>query len=82
MNFAFQISEEDVENVLRNNWKRVVNTNGRSFKDMSEQLYLEVDEGAVEKAALKSGNDLETQTDAAYAKIARQLITMGVLSNV
>lgn len=77
-NLAFQISEEDVENVLRSNWEAVSNTNGKSFEDMSIELLARLDLDLVEQAALM-GDDIDQQTDYAHDEITRQLRQQGVL---
>lgn len=70
MSLAFEITEEDIENVFCNN---CIHTT----RDLKEILKL-LDLKAVEKAALY-GNDLETQTNYAYDEIGRQLKTLGIL---
>lgn len=76
---AFGISEEDVENVLSTNWARVGNTGGKSFELMASDLFDGLDEGAIERAALDGGTDMDDQITAAYAEIERQLVVAGVL---
>ena len=50
--FAFQITSDDVENVLRDYSLRVTNTNGQSFEHMAEELIDELDHERIERAAL------------------------------
>lgn len=75
---AFEITEDDVEQVLQKNWSRVANSLGKSFRDMAEALVPEIDHQRVEAAALKSGEDME-QTTGAHAEIVSILVEMGVL---
>lgn len=79
---AFEITEDDIENVLRANSLKVANTNGKSFAAMASELYgelVDVDFGRIERAALASGVDLDAQTDGAYAAIRAILVERGVL---
>lgn len=76
---AFQITEEDIESVLHQYALRVANSRGLSFAAMAEELLYEIDEQRVEKAALKAGTDLDTQTAAAMEEIHAILVEQGVL---
>jgi hypothetical protein len=76
---AFGISEDDIEAVLRKNGARMVNAAGRSFEQVAEDLFDDIDHGLVERAALKSSTDLDEQTTAAHEEIERQLVQLGVL---
>ena len=76
---AFGISEEDVEIVLRANWARVGNTEGKSLELMASDLFAGLDDGAIEKAALDGGTEMDDQITAACAEIERQLVADGVL---
>ncbi len=76
---AFGISEEDIESVLRAYSQRVVDTKGRSFEAMAEELIDEIDHARVEKAALRSEGDLEDQIKAAFDEIKAILVELGVL---
>lgn len=76
---AFGIGDEDIENVLSRHWARVANTGGKSFGDIAAELFPLIDAGAVEKAALDGGTELDEQVEAAYADIERQLVERGVL---
>jgi hypothetical protein len=76
---AFQVTEEDIENVLRNYSLRVMDTQGQSFETMAAELINEIDCGRVEKAALASGGDLDVQTQGAYDEIKNILVEIGVL---
>lgn len=77
--FAFQISSDDVENVLREHAHRVANANGQSFEQMAEDLIDQLDHQRIEKAALDASTDLMEQTNAAYGEIKDSLVEMGVL---
>ena len=79
LSYAFEITEDDVANVLRNNLSRVANTNGRSFDGMAVELFGEMDCDRVAAAALDSGTDLVVQTGGAYREIEQILIEDGVL---
>lgn len=78
-NIAFEVSQDDVANVLASNWSRVGNADGRSFTDMAEQLFAGLDFQAIEDAALM-GDTLDQQTDYANDEIERQLCSSGVLT--
>lgn len=85
MNTAFQITDEDVCNVLRQNWTKVADTKGLSFEAYAEVLFenLGVDDfDAIEAAALAGGDDLiEEQLPAAYEALRTILVREGVLKN-
>jgi len=76
---AFQITEDDIENVLQDYSLRVTDTQGKSFETMATELIGEIDHARVEKAALDSGCDLDVQTTAAYDEIKKILVEIGVL---
>lgn len=76
MNAAFQISEEDVLNVLASNVLA-----GERPADMglyASSLFEELDLDKIEQAAM-FGDDLDQQTDFAYDEITQQLRDAGVL---
>lgn len=75
---AYEVTVEDVENVLRSNSLAVANTDGKSFEAMANELHGNLDFDLIEQAAL-AGDDLDEQTDYANDEIARQLREMGVL---
>lgn len=77
--FAFQITSDDVENVLRDYSLRVTNTNGQSFEHMAEELIDELDHERIERAALAASTDFDEQTTAAYEAIKNNLVELGVL---
>jgi hypothetical protein len=77
-NSAFQITEVDVETVLRRNSLAVADSKGKSFESMAAEIYGDLDHDAIEAAALY-GSDMDEQTDYALAEIERQLRESGVL---
>lgn len=77
-NYAYQVTEEDVENVLRSNSLAVANTNGKSFESIANEVFGNLDFDLIEHAAL-CGDDLDEQTDYANEETARQLREMGIL---
>jgi hypothetical protein len=79
MKKAFQVSEEDIEQVLRDYTYRVANTHGQSFEAMAGDLIDEIDHNRIAKAALAAGCDLDDQTRAAHAEIHRNLVELGVI---
>lgn len=65
MSMAFEITQEDVENVLQQH--------GVAFTEQeAQELFDELDHGSVEQAALY-GNDMDEQTNYAYVEIWNQL---------
>lgn len=76
---AFQITEEDIENVLQQYSMRVTDTQGKSFKTMAAELIGEIDHARVEEAALASGCDMNEQTQGAFVEIRKILVEIGVL---
>lgn len=79
LHHAFEITEEDVEVVLRANSLKVANTNGMSFEAMAEMLLPQLDTDRIALVAL-GANDMDDQTTAAHVEIHRQLWAAGVVS--
>lgn len=78
---AYEVTVEDVENVLRSNSLAVANTDGKSFEAMANEVHCNLDFDLIEQAAL-AGDDLDEQTDYANDEIACQLREMGILEPV
>ena len=78
---AFQVTEDDIENVLRECWPYVGNTQGKTFEAMAEELLGQIDPARVEKAALDSGTNLEEQTAGAIDEIKKILVEQGILDD-
>lgn len=76
---AYQVSDEDIENVLQNYSLRVTDTQGKSFETMAAELINQIDAARVEKAALRAGIDLDEQTQAANDEIKTILVELGIL---
>ncbi len=76
--FAFEITPEDIEAVLHANLPQVV-FDGRSVDEMAADLIDELDAERIEQAALRSGCDLNDQTQGAHDEIAALLREMGVI---
>lgn len=76
---AFQITDEDILNVLHQYSMRVTNTRGQSFETMASELIEEIDHARIEKAALASGCELDQQTQGAFDEIKNILVEIGVL---
>lgn len=77
---AFGISQDDVEQVLRDNAPRLANPAGKSLEALAAEIFDDIDAAAVERAALDGGTEMDEQTDAAHEEIARQLEEAGVLT--
>jgi hypothetical protein len=77
-NSAYEVTEEDVANVLHSNNLAVANSNGVSFECMATAVFGELNLDLIEEAAL-FGDTLDEQTDFGNDEIARQLREMGVL---
>lgn len=76
--FAFQISEDDIANVLSSHSYRP--KDGETIESICAYLMLCIDAPAVENAALY-GDSLEEQTSYAYDEITEQLVRQGILVN-
>lgn len=78
--FAFEITEDDIENVLRTEHHRLL---GRAISTpplvLAEELITEIDADRIADQALQAGTDLDDQTEAAYAAIADQLVALDIL---
>lgn len=82
LNYAFEVTPEDIENVLRQNSLRVTNSNGISFETMAEDIHDSLSQAEfnqIASAALDCGDDLTAQTDGAYAHIRSILVQRGIL---
>lgn len=77
---AFQISEDDIETVLRRHSLRVSDTQGKSFSEIAEKLIYDIDHERVELAAMSASCKLEEQTEAAHEEIKIICLELGVLS--
>lgn len=75
---AFEVTEDDIETVLRNNSLKVVNTRGLSFESMAVTLMPVLDMDAIALAALNA-DDVDQQTELAHTEIHRQLWRDGVI---
>lgn len=84
MSYAFEITAEDVCNVLRMNSMKVANTNGHPFESYAEDVFSELsteDFVAIESAALSAGDDLtDDQLPAAYDELRAILVRNGILT--
>lgn len=84
MGIGFEVTEEDVETVLRQHWAQV-DAKGLPFEVVAEQIFGDLDLGRIESVALDAeasydiDDDLEKQTDAAHAEIAVILRENGYL---
>lgn len=76
---AFGISEDDVHNVLQNHHDRLTAATGADLESLARDLFNDLDHGAVERAALRGGTELDQQTEAAYEEVETQLIEFEVL---
>lgn len=76
---AFEITEDDICSVLRQNWALVGNTKGLAFEAMATELLGRLDHDRIASAALKGGVDLDDQVSAAHAEIRAILVEQGVL---
>lgn len=76
---VFELSEEDVATVLRQNQHRIRDPQGRTIADLAAHLFDELDGGAVERAALAGASEVGTYSGA-YAEIAQQLVDRGFLA--
>jgi hypothetical protein len=78
MSQAFEVTAQDVANVLHSNEIDKEMRNGRTLDELAETFFDELNFFEIEKAAL-FGNSLDEQTDYANDEIARQLRDQGIL---
>lgn len=71
MGMAFEITEDDVENVMSKHLKNV-------SQKMVENAFEEIDHGRVERSALY-GNDMDEQTSFALQDIEHQLQELKII---
>lgn len=76
---GFGVTADLIEAVLRDYSLRVTDTQGRSFQEMSEEQILWIDCKRVERAALRSGDARDEQTQGALEEIKDILVEHGVL---
>ncbi len=79
MSQAYEVTVEDVENVLASNPLEIPLAPGETLEARAAELFGDLDFGMAEEAAL-CGDDLDEQTDYANDEIARQLRERGILS--
>lgn len=83
LSMAFGISEQDVFNVLHDNAAMIANSDGKTIDQMSEDIFDGwvggVEPDRIAQAALDGGNDMDSQTNAAYAEIRAILVEEGIL---
>lgn len=79
MSYAFETTEQDIVTVLEANTGSVQGVAGRTYADMAQEIFADLNYGAVEKAALRAGTDMDDQIRGAQAEIKSQLIELGVL---
>ena len=79
MNQGFQISEEDIENVLFSNQEYLLYSEDTDLRQLADELFSILDFQQIEDAAMY-GDTLDEQTSYAVDEIKRQLIELKVLS--
>ena len=77
---AFEVTTQDVVNVLRSNRGRFITSNGKSTEAVANEAFEDLDVDLIVQAAL-FGDDMDEQVDFAYDEIARQLTEMGVFAS-
>lgn len=78
MQTAYEVTEDDLQNVLSSNALVDGYAGGKTLAVMASELFTELDFGLIEDAAL-AGDSMDQQTDYANDEIARQLREKGVL---
>ena len=81
MSQAFEVTDEDVANVLASNPLEIPLAPGETLEARAAELFELLDFGEIEDAALY-GDTLDEQTDYANDEIARQLREGGILSPI
>ncbi|MHB8409562.1 MAG: hypothetical protein ACYDHY_15970 [Acidiferrobacterales bacterium] len=82
---AFEITEEDIKNVLRTHAQRIVNPDGESFDTKAMKVYAELSDSDLARAAqaaLESGTEMDEQTQGACLAIEAILVERGILNPV
>lgn len=75
---AYQITEDDIENVLFSNKNRLLYASDTSISGLASEIFSILDFQLIEDAAL-FGDTMEEQTDYAYGEITRQLVDLKIL---
>lgn len=73
MSLAFEITLDDVRNVMRQN------EHGDASSESMRRAFDDLDLELIESAALNGGCEMEEQTNAAYEEIRSQLVEQGWL---
>ncbi|NVL49887.1 hypothetical protein F2S72_09055 [Pseudomonas syringae pv. actinidiae] len=76
---AFAITADDVESVLHDHTRRIINSRGLSIDALAAEVFGEIDEARVEKAALNTSTNFDEQVSGAYSEIKDILVEIGVL---
>lgn len=76
---AYQVTAEDIENVLDQYSMRVLDTRGQSFAEMAKDLLGEINHERIAEAAMKAGTEAHEHYQAAFDEIHKVLVEMGVL---
>lgn len=79
LSHAWEVTEEDIEDVLRENSLLVVDSGGATFAAMAAGILYTLDCGRVSAAAVAGGDDMESQTEASHREIRAILVETGVL---
>lgn len=79
MSNAFEVTEDDVANVLSSNQLGTPLQPGQTIESLAEEHFPNLDFELIEEAALM-GDDLDEKTDYANDEIARQLRDSGILA--
>lgn len=81
MSLAFEVTQDDVENVLASNEVNPTFCGGRSLDQLAQDVFPLLDFQKIEDAALY-GDDIGEQTGYAWDEMTSQLRVLGVLVDV
>lgn len=83
MSYGFEITAEDVFNVLHANKDQLINPHKMALTTLAEASFEEMvvlnQTQLIESAALDSATELDAQTEAAYVEIRKILVEQGLL---
>lgn len=79
LGYAWEVTEQDIEDVLRDNSLHVANSAGATLAQMAENIFGAIDCARVSSAALNGGDDMDSQVEASHREIRAILVETGVL---
>lgn len=78
LDLSYEVSPASITNILRRYSLRVANTEGKTFEELAEELFFELDIDRVEARA-NGFDDIDMQKHVAEAELFKLMVEDGVL---